>query len=313
MHRFLIASAIATVTLITSGVWSSVLGEGAAPIGHRLAYKFVEGDALRFESIQNVRINSQYQEVTESASNKTETRKHLRVVKVNPDGSAELDLVIDWVRMKANFGKDDPGIEFDSASPDAKKQPKFRAVLQSVGKPHSRMLVSPTGKVLKVHELSTTAPTPLGAQPITLKDIANSADFSFLTVMPETPLNVGENWKEKFDVKVKVEDNLQKTVSLQRTYTLDKVENQVAHISFKTAVLSPVTDPTVSVQLIQRETSGKIEFDIPRGQVISRTVDTDKSVIAPFGSNTAMHSTSHLLERKIEATAAADQSTKRVN
>jgi len=41
-----------------------------------------------------------------------------------------------------------------------------------------------------------------------------------------------------------------------------------------------------------------------RGAVLTRTVDTDKTLIKPIGDNTAMRSQSNLFERLITETAA---------
>lgn len=272
--------------------------------GYKLGYKFQPGEVVRYETSQNVTFVSQFQGIVETATNKTETRKAYKVTKVNPDGSAELELVIEWVRMKADFGGGGAATEFDSKKPGANGQAKFADVLRNVGKPQARLIVAPSGKVVKVQEMALVTPAPIGVQNIQMKDMTGRDDFNFLTVFPAQPIKVGESWAEKSEITVTVENNLKKGLDVKRSYKLESVEGNVAKISFVTKILTPVRDNNIAIQLIQRETSGKLEFDLAKGVVITRTVESDKSVINPAGSNTAMHSKSHLLERLMTETAA---------
>ncbi len=271
---------------------------------YKLAYKFQKGDLVRYETQQNVKFVSQFKGNEEVATNKTETRKTYRVVDVSADGSAELELVIEWVRMKADFGEGGVPIEFDSKAPGANTQAKFADVMRNVGKPQARLQCAPTGKVIKVKEMQLVTPAAAGSQSVKLTDMTGRDDFNFLTVFPAEPIEVGKSWIEKSEVKVTVEDKLKEAIQLQRKYTLESVEGDIATVAFKTSVLTPVKNPTIAIQLIQRETKGKLQFDMARGATITRNVDSDKSVINPAGNNTAMHSTSYLFERIVTSTAA---------
>lgn len=300
---FALLIGIVVLTPLTAEDAATPAPAAAAGTAHHLAYRFKPGQTVRYESVQNAKFVSQFSGNVETALNKTELRKAYQVKKVNTDGSAELELVIEWVRMKADFGGGAVPTEFDSKDPAAKTQAKFKDVLRNVGKPQALLLVSPTGKVLKVHEMALVTPAPVGVNNIQLKDMTGKDDFNFLTVFPEHAVKLGESWVEKFNIMVVVEGNLKKTLDAQRTYKLDSVEGQLVTITFKTSILTPIKDNNIAIQLIQRETSGKLVFDTTLGAVISRTVDSDKSVINPAGANTAMHSTSHLLERIVTKTA----------
>lgn len=284
--------------------------DGAAPAkaaasdSYLLAYKFQPGEFVRYETVQNVKFVSQFQGMVETATNKTETRKAYKVLQVNADGSANLELVIEWVRMKADFGGGAVPTEFDSKDPAAKSQVKFKDVLKNIGKPQARLVVAPSGKVLKVQEMELVTPAPVGVQNIQMKNMSGRDDFNFLTVFPATPVKIGEKWSEKSEIKVVVEGNLKTALEARRDYALESVEGTIATIAFDTKILTPVKDNNIAIQLIQRETKGKLSFDMAQGVVISRTVESDKSVINPAGNNTAMHSTSHLLERLMTETAA---------
>lgn len=275
---------------------------GAPEKTYRLAYKYHTGDSVGYETVHKVWFISEFKGTKETATNCTETKKRYKVKQVHPDGSADLELVIDWVRMKVNFGGDDPGVEFDSKDPDAKSQTKFKDVYRIIGKPQTCVQCSSSGRILKVIQ-EQVANGAGGKAEIQLKDIAGQEDASFLTIFPESPIKIGDTWSEKFNTKVTVEGNLKQTIELKRTYKLESVTGNQATIAFKTAILTPFTNASVSIQLIQRETSGKLVFDLERGAVLTRMVDTDKTLIKPIGDNTAMRATSHLLERLLTETA----------
>lgn len=272
--------------------------------GYVLAYKFQPGEVVRYETVQNAKFVSQFQGIVETATNKTETKKTYRVIKVNEDGSANLELVIEWVRMKADFGGGAVPTEFDSKDPAAKSQARFKDVLRNVGKPQARLIVAPNGQVLKVQEMELVTPSPIGVNNVQMKNMTGRDDFNFLTVFPTKPIKVGESWSEESKILVSVEDNLKKPLDARRDYTLKSVDGAIATVAFKTVILNPIKDNNIAIQLIQRETYGKLAFDMEKGVVISRTVESDKSVINPAGNNTAMHSTSHTLERLMTETAA---------
>ena len=263
---------------------------------HKLAYKFVSGQSVRYEVVHDVQMTTRYNEAMEVASNKTEARKHYKVLGVDAEGTGELELVIDWVRMNASFGNGDVTL-FESDNPEH-QPPKFRHVLDSIGKAQATMRFNAVGKLLKVTPRTEAVRTPEGA--------ANEPQhFAFLIPLPAEPAAIGSIWKDRFDLAVSVSEKLRQNVTLQTTYKLDSVARQQAVISFKTAVLTPVHDPSIAAQLIQRETTGTIKFDVQRGLIASRTVKVYRTVINPFGDKSSMHASSELVEKLIPEPLAA--------
>lgn len=279
-------------------------GAQAAGPGYVLAYKFHKGDVVRYESVQKSKFVSQFKGTAETSTNETHTRKAYRVVKVNEDGSAELETVIEWVKMIVDFGDGSVKTEFDSNDPGAKTQAKFADVYRNIGKPQARTQNSPSGKVLKVREMQLVTPAAAGAQLVKMKDMTGQDAYAFLTIFPDKPVKVGEDWKEKSEAMVTVDGNLKKPIDMERRYTLKSVDGDMATITFKTVILSPVKDNNIAIQLIQRETEGELVFDMKKGAVLSRNVSHGKSIINPAGNNTAMHSKGIALERLLTETAA---------
>jgi hypothetical protein len=75
----------------------------------------------------------------------------------------------------------------------------------------------------------------------------------------------------------------------------------------KTQLLTPVRNPKVRSQLIQRLTNGTVKFDIDAGRVISRQTDWDETVIGFEGPDSLMKYLARFTEELLpyEATARA--------
>lgn len=276
-----------------------------------LRYRFTPGQIVHYEVTHAGEITTQVAEVAETTRNKTQSRKHFRVAGIAADGAGELELVIDWVRLEASFG-DNPPTVFQSDDPE--KQPRaYDAVLQAIGKPQAVLRLSPVGKVLDLTR-KDVKPGSAGASAGSTAGVkstagASSAPESYLVPLPENAVAVGETWKERFELDVVTQDKLPLKVAMQRTYKLASLDKQQATIDFRTTILTPIEDPALAAQLIQRETSGKIVFDIDKGLIVSRTSAVDRMVVNPFGSKSSMRASSTYREQWIpEGRLAAGES-----
>ena len=238
-------------------------------------------------------------ENTETARNSSKSKRHYRVMAVDEKtGVADLELTIDWVHMLASIddgeGKKPDPIEFQSDDP--KKQPKkFQDVLASIGK-HAWLRFTPTGTPVKT--AGAAQPAGLAAAPVT-----DGTLESYLFPLPERPVAVGETWKERFDVLLRDDNKNLVKITLQRTFKLTDVVNGRAMIDLRTAVLTPVTNPAIAAQLIQREISGNIVFDIAQGLIVLREWSVENTVINPVGSNSSMRAKSRYREKLLGSEA----------
>lgn len=256
------------------------------PKAVRLRYKFQPGQVVRYEVTDETKITALADEVTETQHTRTDTRRSYRVSGVNDEGSGDLELAIDWVRMSVSFGnggrQGDP-IEFQSDDPT--KQPeKFRHILGTVGKPRALLRVTPRGSVIQ------------GAAPGALPPGNDASPESCLITLPADPRVPGDEWKERFEITV-VDDKLPVRIAMQRKYTLQSVKDDLATIEFRTAILTPIHDPKIATQLIQREVAGTIVFDIEQGLLVSREVAVDQTVPGFAGAKTSMRAVSTYRER----------------
>ena len=75
---------------------------------------------------------------------------------------------------------------------------------------------------------------------------------------------------------VALEEGETKLIQTRQRYELEKVDNGVATIAVETQILTPVSNPKIRVQLMQRLTKGHIRFDIAAGRILSQQTDLDE-------------------------------------
>lgn len=262
---------------------------------YELRYKFRSQQVVHYEVVTSTEIATQFDTAADTAWNKSETRRHFQVLSVDAQGNGTLELTIDWVRMKAQAGSTTAVEEFCSDQPD--KQPaKYRHILDRIGKPQATLAADAWGKPVKVVP-HPQAPV-MANKPVSLG--AETTAESYLSPLPEHPVAIGEEWKERFEIPVMNAERLQIKIAMLRSYRLAEVIDGKARIDFRTTILSPVHDPSISAQLIQKETAGTILFDINNGLILSRTSGVDRTVISPFGEKTSLRATSKYQERLIQ-------------
>jgi hypothetical protein len=277
--------------------------ESPDPVKHLLAFKFQPGQILRYEVASESEITTHAKNETETVRNSSKARRHYRVTGVDEkSGDANLELSIDWVHMVAAFENPNrpkpPPVEFQSDDPQ--KHPRqFQEVLDTVGKPRAVIRFSPAGKPLEVVEGRPVKPPAYRnqlAQGSTAAPIHDTTPESYLLPLPENPVSIGETWKEQFDIVVRDSDKNLVRITIQRSYMLAEVKEGRALIEFRTTVLTPVKNPSIAGQLIQREIAGKAVFDMTRGLLVSREAAIDRTVHGPFGPGSSMHARSQYRE-----------------
>jgi len=286
---------------------------------YKLEHKFQPNQLVRYEVTNETEITTHIKGNAETTKNASRAKRHFKVIKVDENsGEADLELCIDWVSMVASFEKPG-GIKsepFEYQSDDPEKQPRqFQDVQATVGKPSATIRFSPSGKPVKIIKGNklpdSPAKTPASLNPAT-PAVHDTTAESYLLPLPEQPVAIGGSWKDRFDVVLRDNDKNLNRIVIQQNYKLADVKDDRAVIEFQTVVLTPVQNPTILGQLIQREIAGKAIFDLKRGIVISRESGVDNTVVGPFGPQTSMKAKSQYQEKLIEddnagaaATAAA--------
>ena len=279
----------------------------ASPEKYKLEFKFRRNQVVHQEISHEFQLTTNKNQDTETARNSTKSKRHYRVMAVDAKtGIAELELTIDWVHMLASFDKGDgtptEPIEFQSDDPN-KHPKKFGDILSSIGK-HDRRCFSPTGAPVKTPPVGPRRPEPA---------VTNGTDGALeahLFPLPEQAVAIGESWKERSDVRVKDDQQNLVRITLQRTYKLTEVKNGRAFIDYRTVILTPIQIPAVAAQFIEREITGKIEFDIEQGLIVLREWSVDKTIVGAVGANSSMRANSHYREKLLGSEATGDRAGK---
>lgn len=239
-----------------------------------LRYKFQPNQAVHFDYSQEMTMHVQKKEFKQKIESQTSTAKHLRVISVDSEGTALLEPVIDRVRMSS---REDDGVptSFDSDDGPEKCPAAFRPLLQSVGQPKLRIKFSALGHVVSVDGINDGKPVA--------EQLQKDPSLNFLIVLPESPVKVGDTWKDDFEVDVQIDKTLKQGIKLRREYRLAKIDGSNVEIELRMGAITPIRDPAVELQLSSRLLSGTIVFDREQGQIVSRHVKTDQQVINALG------------------------------
>lgn len=288
---------------------------GAQPAEkHKLAFKFRPGQIVRQEITHESEITTHKNQDTETARNSSRSKRHFKVAAVDDQtGAGDLEWTIDWVHMTASFqtaeGTKTKPVEFQSDDP--KKHPdQFSQVLASVGRPLATIRFDQNGRPVKV--VTGTVPQATTGATGETKDPSGSplTDGSleaYLIPLPEQPVSVGDSWKDRFDVLVRDDMKNRSKVIIQRVYKLLEVKEGRAVIELRTAILTPVNNGAIAAQLIQREITGKVVFDIEQGLIVSRETVVDNTVVNAVGANSSMRALSKYHEKLVTVDAVADR------
>ncbi|HAB14033.1 MAG TPA: hypothetical protein DCE47_20315 [Planctomycetaceae bacterium] len=276
---------------IIVGVSAAALPAGEAPQPNdaptwQLAFKFTPEQVVHYEDRFHSTIRLQKANKTVRILNNRKSRKHYRVLSVDKKGQGLVETVIDHIKIRAQQG-DEPAITIDSSDGPDSCPVNFRTLLATIGRPIARSRCDSSGKLLNVLSISKSW---LKAHPgASNQSLAKSLQKQgFLVPLPEQPVPIGGTWEESHEATTSDRVGKQHRITLKKIYSLQKVEKDLATITWKTIRLTPITDPRLLAQLIQLVDTGKVVLDIDRGVLISKTSNIDRTLVGPFGADTLM-------------------------
>lgn len=255
----------------------------------QLKYKFQPGETLYYEVENAMTIVTKFNGGEETVTNRSQAWKQLRVTAVDQQGGAQLEPVVERVIMSATKDGEDP-VNYDSAQ-DAEPPLQFLDVKKTIGQVQARVSVTANGELTKV------VPQATDNEALKAAAAKNDPRLNFLVVLPANPVRIGESWKDRFTEEVTVGKGLKQVVTLQRSYTLSAVNGSLATIKLRTSVITPVNDPQIEVQLMQRTPTGVIEFDLEQGRLVSLKTQIDQTVVGAFGPQSSMSAATKSVER----------------
>ncbi|MFV2066662.1 MAG: hypothetical protein ACC645_06740 [Pirellulales bacterium] len=253
--------------------------EADAAKTYRLAYDFRPGETVRWAVVHQATVRTTMQGTTQTARTRSESIKVWKVVRVSKDRT-EIDLVHSVERVKmTNQLPNRAKVTYDSAK-ESRPPAGFETVANTIGVPLTEIRMTEYGKVLRRQEKRQQTPS--------------RPDMPFAITLPEEPVAVGHVWSETYELSVPGRTGTPMKVKTRRRFKLESVKNSVATINVAYQVLTPINDPAVEAQLVQRLTKGTVKFDIDRGRILSQQLDVDKRVLGFSGPTSSIH---HVMRR----------------
>lgn len=273
---------------------SQISGDAAQPSGDAAQYVFryhcQPGEQLRYRVEHNATVETTIQGNTQKTRSHSESTK---VWQIEPRAESE-QIRFSYRVEDAQMWSEISGrqrVEYDSR----REQPppsEYASVAETLNKTLTTITMNPWGEV------------------VDRQDAKQQSDLGFgelVLAFPEEPIAVGAHWTSPFELKVRTEDGRYKTIKAQHRYELEKVQTGVATIRVRSQILTPVSEPSVEAQLVQRMSAGQIRFDLDRGRILSKTLEWDKSVVAFNGADSHMRYSARFTEELVDSGEVAQR------
>ena len=245
-----------------------------------LQYRFKPGEVIRTKVIHQASVRTTIEGSSQTARTVSISVKRWRVVGIDEQGRITFEHSVDYVDMKNEVtGRET--VVYDSRT-DKEPPPGFEDVAKRVEIPLTRIVMDPSGRVLKREELA-----------------AGSASVSQLAVpLPEGKVSVGQSWSFPDDLVVQLQEGTSRKIKCRQRFELLRVDGGIASIGVATQILTPIKDfPEIQAQLIQRASEGTIQFDMKTGRVVGQRIDLDRRVTGYPNAKSTMHYRTRFTEK----------------
>jgi hypothetical protein len=272
------APAIAGLVLTTFAV-ALAADEPAPEAKYELRYRFTPGEVVMTEVVHQANVRTTIQGTTQTAETRSCSTKVWKVDSVDEAGVATFTHLVDNIEMwqKASGRQE---IRYNSQT-DETPPPGYEEVAKSVGVPLSTVTMDPRGTIVN-REITHKGAMSLSTQ-ITMP-------------LPEGPIALGETWSTPIEVDVTLQDGSHKKVQTRQQFTLESVTDGIAHVAVDSQVLTPIRDPSIEAQLVQRMSTGWAKFDLEAGRIVSQQLELDKHVVGFNGPASSMHYVTRVTE-----------------
>ena len=255
---------------------------------YELRYKFRQDETLRWEVNHLVTVETAIQGTTQKAETGSRSTKTWRIISVDTEGNAvfvhSVEDVDMWQRVT---GRQE--IRYNSSTDD-KVPPEYENVAASVGVPLSTITLSTVGEVIERND----------------RKGSKQEQHAIVTMpFPGHPVRIQDQWETPYVIPVRTPNGTLINIQARQVFRLEKVVAGLATISLDTEVLSPVKDPRIRAQLVQRLLGGTIKFDIDAGCVRRQRMELKESVLAFSGAESSMDYKARFTEDLVEVDLAA--------
>jgi hypothetical protein len=280
-----VATTVATTTGPAKAAATKPAAASSAPKTYTLRYHFQPGETLRWKVTQRTEVAISVSGSKQTASTAVESVKAWQILNVREDGTVTFQHSFESIDLRHKYGGSE---EAHYNSRTDKTPPRgFEDAARQVGVPLAVVTMNSRG------EIQSRQRNPK------LKPSGTESDGAISVPLPERAVAVGETWSLPCDTTVPLSGGIVKKIKTVQKFKLAGVEHGVATIEMNTLVLTPIHDPAIEVQLIQRDSSSTIRFDIDAGRILGQQVDVDKRVVGFRGEASSLHYLARVNEEAI--------------
>ncbi len=253
---------------------------------HRLAYRFSSGEVFRTKVVHLATVDTKIKGVSQTTKSRTISTRSWQIREVDATGNITFDNAVERVEMW-NSVEGRQEVHYDSAT-DKSPPAEFAQVASSVGKVLATVKMDPYGRILARNNTQPQYNPGIGDLTVPFPP----AD--------KQPIKPGVTWSIPDELRLPLEDGSIKKIQTQQQYKLEKVEAGVATIAVATQLLTPVNDPKLQSQLVQRLQRGTIKFDLDAGRLLHKQLDIDQEVFGFSGADSHMQYLARFTEEPLK-------------
>lgn len=255
---------------------------------YQLAYKFSPGEEFRTKVIHLATVETSVKKIASTSKTRVVSTRVWKIKDVDEKGNITFVNLVEDVDMWASeTGK--PEVSYNGAK-DKTPPPGYEHVAKGVGTPLATITISPFGQIVKRENAAPDFNPGIG---------------NITIPFPPQAIVVGQTWSIPGELTAKNEDGRVQVIKTRQLYKLESVESGVAKIHVETQVLTPVNDPKIHSQIVQRLQKGDIRFDMDAGRLIHKQMDLDETVLGFSGADSLMQYLARLTEEPVTSAAAA--------
>lgn len=253
----------------------------------QLAYKFKAGEVLKTKVTHQVSVDTKVKGVEQNAQTRSISAKTMKVLSVSKDGNITFVHQVDWVDMW-NSVTDRAEVKYDSRT-DKEPPPGYETVAANVGRPLATITIDTAGRIVNRDD--------------SVKQF-NPGISDIVVPVPVQPVKIGDKWHIPDEIKIRDDQKRVIPISVRQQYELTNVDAGLATIKMTTQILTPIDDPKLESQIVQRMQKGTIKFDLDAGRIVSRQMDLDETVLGFSGPDSSMQYTARYTEEPLKEDVA---------
>ena len=258
--------------------------ESAEDGKYLLRYKVKAGEVMRWEIVHQFQFDTTVNGTTQQARTYSKSVKAWRVEDVDDEGNFTFNHIVESTMMWQELtGR--ARVTWDSTKAEA-----VPAGFEDVAKSLKRVLY-----VVKMDRHGEILKRLVKYQSPGFDD--GAAERQMTVPLPKEPVAIGHSWFLNYPIRLQLENGSYKSFDARDRFSLVGVKDGVATISNETQILTPVRDPSLEAQLVQRGGKGEIDFDLATGRVIRQRTDVDKNAVGFRGQASSIHYVSRFTER----------------